>query len=389
MRAVSDTRRWRAKAQIYGVQARGAVVFHADGHAFPRRAAGRRLSVASGLATFPLAATHVVFMNRRLSAFAVGCLACLATIAPRVLTSQRPAANPDSLLRRGLVARAESLYYAAARNRPRDPAARWSLGNFLIARGATRIGMTLVEEAMQFGFDKDRASRALAPVYLDVGEYRKLSTLPGAALGAGERARARFLDTHPTRTIAPDSIVSAAYAPEYAPASNGSSYGAITIRVNGKALNATIVNSGPELVLAENSLVAKQAHRFASESVRGRIETPGVVDSIGVSRLVIANVPVTIAPMPRGSEAAVSLAFLARYAPTFDARTRLIVLRTSGNSSPPPNAGSAFETLQTNGEFSVLKAGGWVALDDTSIVHLIRNRRWTLDAKHGSIAVAP
>ena len=70
-------------------------------------------------------------------------------------------------------------------------------------------------------------------------------------------------------------------------------------------------------------------------------------------------------------------------------RTRLIVLRTSGNSSPPPNAGSAFETLQTNGEFSVLKAGGWVALDDTSIVHLIRNRRWTLDAKHGSIAVAP
>ena len=65
----------------------------------------------------------------------------------------------DSLLRRGLVDRAETEYYAAARARPRDPDARFALGRYLLDRGAFRIGATLIDESMQFGYD--RAVRGL------------------------------------------------------------------------------------------------------------------------------------------------------------------------------------------------------------------------------------
>jgi hypothetical protein len=324
-------------------------------------------------------------MTRRSATFVVSCIIlCGALSAPRLADAQRSVINADSLLRRGLVERAESLYYAGARTRPRDPSARWSLGNFLIARGATRIGMVLVEEAMQFGFDKDRASRALAPVYLDVGEYRKLSALPGATVSAGERERARFLDAHPTRTVAADSTISAAYAPT----ANAAGFGALTIRVNGRSIGAQIVDGGPEIALAEGSTAAKAAHRFASETLHGAIETPAVVDSIGISRIVATNVPVTITPLSAGTDARVSLAFLARYAPTFDPHAKLITLRTSGNVAPATMTGHVFITLKTGDTISVLEAGGWVPLDDPSILRLINGGRWTLDAKHGAIAIA-
>jgi hypothetical protein len=326
-------------------------------------------------------------MTRRFTALIVLCSALTALTAlpaPRLANAQRSAANADSSLHHGLVERAESLYYAGARNRPRDPSARWSLGNFLIARGATRIGMTLVEEAMQFGFDKDRASRALAPVYLDLGEYRKVLSLPGATVSPGDRQRARFLNAHPARTIAPDSTISAAYTP----ATNASGFGALTIRINGRSVNAQIVDSGPGVALAEGSAAAKAAHRFVSETLRGTIETPAVVDSIGIARIVATNVLVTIAALPAGTDARVSLAFLARYAPTFDPRAKLITLRTSGNVPPATMTGSVLSTLRMGDRLSVLKAGGWVPLDDPSILRLITAGRWTLDAKHGAITIA-
>ncbi|MEX2152662.1 MAG: tetratricopeptide repeat protein, partial [Gemmatimonadaceae bacterium] len=44
----------------------------------------------------------------------------------------------DSLLAEGRLAAAESVYYAAVRQHPRDPLARAALGRFLSARGGAR-----------------------------------------------------------------------------------------------------------------------------------------------------------------------------------------------------------------------------------------------------------
>src|SRR4051812_11276028 len=74
----------------------------------------------------------------------------------------------DSLLQRGSLARAESIYYAATRARPRDPVARWSLGRFLVARGAPRVGATLFEEALLFGGAPTMITPDLVPVYLAI-----------------------------------------------------------------------------------------------------------------------------------------------------------------------------------------------------------------------------
>src|SRR5437870_2911921 len=69
----------------------------------------------------------------------------------------------DSLLAAGRLVSAESAYYATARANPRDPIARAALGRFLAARGATRVGAVLLEEARQFGGDSAAIARALLP----------------------------------------------------------------------------------------------------------------------------------------------------------------------------------------------------------------------------------
>jgi hypothetical protein len=324
-------------------------------------------------------------MTRR-STTSIIAIVVVALIAAKQLAAQRAAPNADSLLARGSVARAESLYYADARNHPRDPGARWSLGTYLIGRGASRIGMTLVEEAVQFGFDKQRAGRLLAPIYLDLGEYRKLLALPAPSLSAGERERARYLDAHPSRVIASDSMVLAAFVPD----SSRATIGSISIRVDGRPVQATIINSGPELALATGSAAASSVHTFAGRAVAGENDAPTVADSVGISRLVATNVPVTVTVMtlPPGIEARVSLAFLARYAPTFDARAKLITLRPSGSVGLASVRGNTFVTLETSGRFSLVKAGGWVPVDDAAMVQLLGDRAWTLDAKRGTIVVA-
>src|SRR5512143_1475621 len=104
-----------------------------------------------------------------------GLTAVLLLGARGALLCQTTDTRADSLLRDGAIGRAESLYYAAARARPRDPAARWQLGRYLISRGALRVGATLVEEAVRFGLDPRVGAATLAPVYLQVGEYHQLA----------------------------------------------------------------------------------------------------------------------------------------------------------------------------------------------------------------------
>ena len=110
-------------------------------------------------------------------------------------------ARADSLLNAGALQRAESLYYSAVQARPRDPMARLALGQYLVSRGAPRVGMTLFEEALQFGGDASVVNADLAPTYLALGEYHKLSALKASPLSAPERERARWLVARSTKLM--------------------------------------------------------------------------------------------------------------------------------------------------------------------------------------------
>src|SRR5262249_39797248 len=98
----------------------------------------------------------------------------VGVVAVHTAGAQSVIATADSLLQRGILDRAESLYYDAARLRPRDPAVRSGLARYLAGRGKSRVAVTLFEEAMRFGGDSTSIGADLAPLYLGLWEYRSL-----------------------------------------------------------------------------------------------------------------------------------------------------------------------------------------------------------------------
>jgi hypothetical protein len=297
----------------------------------------------------------------------------------------------DSLLNRGALERAESLYYAAVRARPRDPVARWALGRYLAERGAPRVAATLMEEALQFGGEPHVIGPDLAALYERLDEYRELLGLAGAPLSVGERNRATWLLEHPRRVIAPDTLLIAQY--RESPASSGY-LGALTIRVDGRPLDAAIAARGTGLVIADTNAIVQRLHRFptpAGSAARGSPSLAAAADSIGIGRLSLTNVPVTVAPIDGGAQATIGVDLLGRFAPTFDAHTSRIELRPAGSIAPGGTLAGAtiLPTLLTRDELRVHQAGGWLAASSPQIVGLLTGRRWTLDARRGLLVIEP
>lgn len=308
--------------------------------------------------------------------------ATLVLAAGGALYAQRGGSRADSLLRDGAVERAESMYYAAVRAQPRNPEARWELGRYLISRGALRVGATLIEEAMRFGLDSAVGAAALAPVYLQIGQTQALAALPAAALGVSERARARWLVDHPSRAIAPDTLIAVAYQP-----STGGAIGTVALRLNGRTIDATIDAHARGLVVSDAAASSVQLRRFSSGSASTR-GMPAVVDSLGIGRLSIANVPVTIAS-DISAPVMIGLDAFGPYAPTFDPRARRVLLHPTGVSSAAAPDATVLQTLSVEGDLLVARGGGWASLTSPMLGSLLRDHRWTVDARRGRIIVEP
>ena len=302
---------------------------------------------------------------------------------PGVVVAQ--SARADSLLNAGGLQRAESLYYAAVQVRPRDPAARYALGRYLVSRGAPRVGATLFEEALQFGGDASLVGADLAPLYLSLGEYHKLSALKTSALSSAERERARWLVAHTTKTTAPDSVTTVPYRKP----ANSASLGQMTVRVNGRSVEAAIVTREHGIVISDTNALAKRLRTFRvpAEQRSGAGGVPAVADSIAFGRLSLTDYPVTVRSLPDGQQMIVGLDVLARYAPTFDPRTERISLRASGTVSRGTTIADEFATLFTRSDVRILQAPGWVGFDQPQIARVLASRRWTLDARRGLIAI--
>lgn len=312
-------------------------------------------------------------------------LAGIATLAifPVALFAQSRVA--DSLLEHGALVKAESVLYAAVRVHPHDPAARRDLGAYLVQRGAPRVGMTLFEEAQRFGAEPRTVSRLLAPVYLSLGEYHALATLPSSPLTRGELERARWLDAHPTSIVASDSMLTAVYHATTEPGYLGH----VTIRVNGRPLDAVISVRARGVVVSESHRAAQGLRRFAAASAKEKITSgaPAVADSIGIGRLSVVNYPVTMERLGDSVAAVVGLDMLGRFAPTFDPRAERVTLHTSGRIDQNTSERDGYPTRITEGDFLVLRAGGWISASQPQITRLLSEHRWTIDARRGQILV--
>jgi hypothetical protein len=294
----------------------------------------------------------------------------------------------DSLLATGAVNRAESLYYAAVRQRPRDPAARWALGRYLAERGALRVAATLLEEADQFGGEQvaPMVNADLAPMYMALGEYHQLLGLARSPLTGAERERLRWLDQHPTRLVAPDTIVGAAYTP----AADGKSLGHMPIRVQGRTVDATIDAHSRGITLCDTASVVSRVRRFADPRSATSAIAPAAADSIAIGRLTYTNYPLGVAGPRCAGQAVIGLDVLARLAPTFDPHARTITLHVNGldrSAGLPP--GDELVARLTGTDLLVARAGGWLASGDPTMARMLGTRRWTFDGRRGTIRVEP
>jgi hypothetical protein len=291
----------------------------------------------------------------------------------------------DSLLRQGFVDRAETEYYAASSARPRDPSARFALGKYLLDRGAFRIGATLIDEAMQFGYDRTAGSATLVRVYMNLGEYVAADRFAAAAgLPADERALVRWLATRSPRADSIDVAALVAFNRTTMPGYLGT----VRLRLNGQSIAALISpRSTCGLQLPDTAAPASSLHRFGSASPSG--VNYAAADSLALGRMSIRNVPVELVHGREPQQAVLCLGMLARFAPTFDPRANLMTLHGNGIAPPPSRASMVAPILDVNGEYSILRSNTWSPLGARDVSALLGARRWTLDPRRRLINLEP
>lgn len=300
-------------------------------------------------------------------------------------TGDAEIARADALLRGGHVEAAEAIYYREARRRPRDPAARLALGRYLAARGATRIGVVLIEEARFFGANPSVAALHLAPLYARLGDYKSLALLPSAPLSAAERARAEWLAKNPPAVLGPESVTVVLAAQDDAMPHLGT----IEIVIDGEALLAEIDPDVRGLVIDTSRASRPSVRAFVAapaEVQAGTPGTPAVVARARLGALTLTNLPVSLEPVGRPRRARIGLDLLARLSPSFRPREGRVVLRRSGRV-PRQLVGERVPLLVEPQAIWVVWEGQPELLAGEPLRHRLRTVPWTLDARRGEIVV--
>ena len=305
-------------------------------------------------------------------------LAVLALAAPAA--AQNYVERADTLLRRGRVFAAETLYYYAARRSPRDPVARLALGRYLAARGRLKVGAVLMEEARFFGGDARTVASYLAPVYNRLGDWKALATLPGTPLAYSERARAEWLRDHPPTVEGPDSATI-----RYVPADSGA-IGGVMLEVRGERVEA-VIDPRIQGLLLDTAWVRSKATKVFASTFEGDVRNhAAVVLEVQLGDLTLRNVPAKFGSSGTRTQARIGLDVLAQLAPTFDATGRTILLRREGRLAPPPGGEHVPTLTYPNGTFLVFRDGLWPVVG-TGLHPRLRGTRWTLDARRGEIII--
>lgn len=303
-----------------------------------------------------------------------------AALSPLPLRAQNPiVAKADSLLRAGRVYAAETLYYRASRERPRDPAARLALGRYLAARGALKVGAVLMEEARYFGGDAKLVASQLAPIYARLGDYRALASLPGSELPYAERARAEHLKEHPGEIIGPDSVVISYFA------ATPGTVGSVLVAIGGDTLEAVIDPATTGVVL-DTSWVGRDGVRLFKSQFDTDWQTfSALVTGMSFGALSITQLPARFEELGGTARVRIGLDVLARLTPTFDAVSGTMTLRRAA----PPNGslvGQRLATLTYPGGVWLIAADGVTSLTSEESRMLLASAPWTL--ARGEVVVA-
>lgn len=258
---------------------------------------------------------------------------------------------------------------------PREYLARAALGDYLASRGHLRVAAVLLEEARMFGADTGRIDHALVPLYLRLGDYRALSTLPSRITSPEVHAMALWLVEHAPAIRLRDSTTVT-----YTPAADTNDIGRVRVTVGESAVEASIFQRAMELPVVARSSVAAGA-RFGSTGV---IDV--ALDSLGIGDLVLTNLPVIALEDAQTPSPAISIGLntLAPYWPRFDPRSSRLTLSVG----PPPDMSVWADTLP-----ALLTRSGLQVVDEGRLVSIaadgrLRSHAWMYDQKRGVIWVS-
>jgi hypothetical protein len=287
----------------------------------------------------------------------------------------------DRLLNAGRVFAAESLYYDAVQQDPRNPATRLALGKYLAERGALRVGAVLMEEARYFGGDPAVIARDLAPVYEQLDDWSSLAVLPASPLLAAQRKRAEWLRDHPPAVDGPDS------ATVMYRVTDTDLLGQVELRVGTTRVLATIDGRAKGLVL-DTSFARERSLRLfiASGGERAGSVPAAVALVVHLGDFTLRNLPVTLAAQRAPDHATIGLDLLARLAPTFNPVNGRMLLRRSGRVESV--RGFPIPTLTSDNGIFVVKTQTVFPLRHPDVQQYLRRVEWTLDGRKGEIVVA-
>lgn len=287
----------------------------------------------------------------------------------------------DSLLAEGKLQAAESAYYAEARAKPKNPTVRAALGKFLAARGGTKAGAVLIDEARFFGGDSAMLARALVPLFVRLGDYQQLAALRPDVLTPSERQRARWLVANPPQArLQGNSVVLS-----YQALGDGRGIGSLPVRIGkpgaqGAEVIAIIDPRVSGLVLP--AWVRRDLRLFGSQ---GR-ETLAVAEQVKIGGATFTNVPAIVG---HGDEhARIGFDVLAPFYPRFDSRNGLLAMQRVDRRASPP-AGERIPALYDSNGLRLLINGSWYPSTAEAPSMLLATRRWMWDWKLGDVILLP
>ena len=289
--------------------------------------------------------------------------------------------SADSLLAEGKLPAAESAYYAEARVKPKNPTVRAALGKFLAARGGTKAGAVLLDEARFFGGDSTALARALVPLFVRMGDYQQLAMLRPDVLTPAERQRARWLVANPPQArLQGNSVVLT-----YQAMGDGRGLGTIPVRIGkagaqGSEVIAIIDPRVSGLVLP--SWLRRDLRLFGNNGP----QTLAVAEQLRLGGATFTNVPVVVGNADE--RARIGFDVIAPFYPRFDSRNGMLALqRVDRRASAPP--GLRVHALYDSDGMRLLINSKWYPSSAEAPSMLLATRRWMWDWKLGDVILLP
>ena len=322
------------------------------------------------------AASRPVVSSFRLTWVIAGAAAVFSAGAPTRLCAQRdrrvdPSAA-ELAIATGRLDIAEAALFEEIRRAPRAPTARGALGTYLAARGKFQVGITLLEEAIQFGGDSAQIEARLLEVFRWTTQYDRAAILMNARLAPEAReAMRRSVGTTPGGALS-----------STVPLLPNEAFGLGRVWI---VIGTERIEADVQPLLTGIQLPATLALFGAVEPVGARGDTTyAVARTIAIGGTLFGPVPVTL--VPSLGTARIGLDVLAQLTPTFDFAAKTL---TVGALRLAPPRAERWPLLLTFPGVSFVAAEGTapVLLHSPAGRSAIRGTRWTLDPGTGSIIV--